>query len=150
MVWTNRGIFAQNRKKPVDERGKQAAECRQRRLRHHTPGRREAARQQTFSCWRVFAYPVCYADLARSPDPSATGQNTSRGVRGAAMAGYKIEIVSEDERHWWRIVAGNGEIVASSETYTTRQAAEKTVAAVVEAITEKVRQALHQAVVVEL
>ena len=88
--------------------------------------------------------------LPGSPDPSATGQNTSRGVRGAAMAGYKIEIVSEDERHWWRIVAGNGEIVASSETYTTRQAAEKTVAAVVEAITEKVRQALHQAVVVEL
>ena len=59
------------------------------------------------------------------------------------MAGYKIEIVSEDERHWWRIVAGNGEIVASSEIYTTRQAAEKTVAAVVEAITEQVRQALQ-------
>ena len=66
------------------------------------------------------------------------------------MADYRIEIISEDERHWWRIVAGNGEIVASSEVYTTRQAAEKTVAAVVEAITEKVRQALHQAVVVEL
>ena len=66
------------------------------------------------------------------------------------MAGYRIEIVSEDGKHWWRIVAGNGEIVASSEVYSTRQAAEKTVAAVVEAITEKVRQALHQAVVVEL
>ena len=66
------------------------------------------------------------------------------------MAGYKIEIVSEDERHWWRIVAGNGEIVSSSEVYTTRQAAEKTVAAVIEAIIEKVRQALHQAVVVGL
>ena len=65
------------------------------------------------------------------------------------MAGYRIEIVSEDERHWWRIVAGNGEILSSSEVYTTRQAAEKTVAAVVEAITEKVRQALHQAVVVQ-
>ena len=65
------------------------------------------------------------------------------------MAGYKIEIVSEDERHWWRIVAGNGEIVASSEVYTTRLAAERTVAAVVEAVTEKVRQALHQAVVVQ-
>ena len=66
------------------------------------------------------------------------------------MSGYKIEIVSEEDRHWWRIVAGNGEIVASSETYTTRQAAEKTVAAVIEAITEKVRQALHQALVVDL
>ena len=66
------------------------------------------------------------------------------------MAGYKIEIVSEDERHWWRIVAGNGEIVTSSEVYSSRQAAEKTVAAVIEAVTEKVRQALHQAVVVEL
>ena len=57
--------------------------------------------------------------------------------------------MSRGEGHWWRIVAGNGEIVASSETYTTRQAAEKTVAAVVEAITEKVRQALHQAVVAQ-
>ena len=69
------------------------------------------------------------------------------------MAGYRIEIVSEtavEDRHWWRIVAGNGEIVSSSEVYTTRQAAEKTVAAVIEAIIEKVRQALHQAVVVEL
>ena len=66
------------------------------------------------------------------------------------MAGYRIEIVSEDERHWWRIVAGNGEIVGSSETYTTRQAAERTVAAVIEAIIEKVRQALHQSVSVKL
>ena len=65
------------------------------------------------------------------------------------MSGYKIEIVSEEDRHWWRIVAGNGEIVGSSEVYTTRQAAEKTVAAVIEAIIEKVRQALHQAVVVQ-
>ena len=65
------------------------------------------------------------------------------------MAGYRIEIVSEEDRHWWRIVAGNGEIVASSEVYTTRLAAERTVAAVVEAVTEKVRQALHQAVVVQ-
>lgn len=66
------------------------------------------------------------------------------------MVGYRIEIVSKEDRHWWRIVAGNGEIVAASETYTTRQAAERTVAAVIEAITERVRQALHQAVVVEL
>ena len=66
------------------------------------------------------------------------------------MAGYTIEIVSEEDRHWWRIVAGNGEIVGSSEVYTTRQAAERTVAAVIEAIIEKVRQALHQAVVVKL
>ena len=65
------------------------------------------------------------------------------------MAGYRIEIVSEEDRHWWRIVAGNGEIVTSSEVYSSRQAAEKTVAAVVEAVTEKVRQALHQAVVVQ-
>ena len=64
-------------------------------------------------------------------------------------ADYRIEIISGYERHWWRIVAGNGEIVASSEVYTTRQAAEKTVAAVIEAITEKVLHALQQAVVVQ-
>ena len=63
--------------------------------------------------------------------------------------GYKIEIVSEEDRHWWRIVAGNGEIVASSEVYTTRQAAKETVAAVVDAIAEKVWQALHQSIVVQ-
>ena len=66
------------------------------------------------------------------------------------MSGYKIEIVSEEDRHWWRIVAGNGEIVSSSEVYTTRQAAEKTVAAVINAITDNVRQALYQVVVVDL
>ena len=40
---------------------------------------------------------------------------------------FKIEVVSKAaDSHYWRIKAGNGEIICHSETYTTRSAAMQT------------------------
>ena len=64
------------------------------------------------------------------------------------MAGYKFEVCGSGESFWVRVVAGNGQTVLTSETYTTRQNAERAIAAVIEAVTEKIRQSLHQSVVV--
>ena len=59
------------------------------------------------------------------------------------MKGYKFQIVSRGAKHWSRIVAGNGEIVLSSETYTTRFAAEKSVDAVIEAVANILSESLQ-------
>ena len=59
------------------------------------------------------------------------------------MRGYKFQIVSRGATHWSRIVAGNGEIVFSSETYGTRFAAEKSVNAVIEAVANILSESLQ-------
>ena len=59
------------------------------------------------------------------------------------MAGYRFQVVSRGATHWSRIVAGNGEIVFSSETYGTRFAAEKSVFAVIEAVGSLLSESLQ-------
>ena len=54
--------------------------------------------------------------------------NSCGGITEAVMGkAFKIEVVSKAaDSHYWRIKAGNGEIICHSETYTTRSAAMQT------------------------
>lgn len=54
--------------------------------------------------------------------------NSCGGITEAVMGkAFKIEVVSKAaDLHYWRIKAGNGEIICHSETYTTRSAAMQT------------------------
>ena len=55
--------------------------------------------------------------------------NSCGGItEGVGMGrGFRIEVVSTSaDSHYWRIKAGNGEIICHSETYTTRSAAMQT------------------------
>ena len=59
------------------------------------------------------------------------------------MKGYRFQVVSRGDRHWSRIVAGNGAIVLTSETYSTRLAATKSVNALIEAVADILSESLQ-------